>query len=46
MVLCNKNGENKAVSANLFLEIGMGNAEIGIEYRTGHDHKLVWHIET
>ena len=34
------------MSANLFLEIGMGNSEIGIEYRTGNDHKLVWQIET
>ena len=46
MVVCDKNGENKAVSANLFLELGMGNSEIGIEYRTGNDHKFVWHIET
>ena len=40
MVICDKNGENKAVSANLFLELGMGNSEIGIEYRTGNDHNL------
>ena len=49
MVICDKrdkNGENKAASANLFLELGMGNLEIGIEYRTGNDHKFVWHIET
>ena len=43
---CDKSGENKAASANLFLELGMGNSEIGIEYRTGNDHKFVWHIET
>ena len=30
----------------LFLELGMGNSEIGIEYGTGNDHKFVWHIET
>ena len=25
---------------NLFLKLGMGNSEIGIEYRTGNDHKI------
>ena len=37
--------ENKAATANLFFELGMGNSEIGIEYGTGNDHKFVWHIE-